>query len=79
MEDPDGPCPTTAQRRESFTGTFHANLPEEKACKSRELEHGNPKSARVYPDGHYMGRTPAQPSGHIAATIVAWLKEQLPR
>ena len=27
------------------------------------LEHGNPKSARIYPDGHHMGRTPGQPAG----------------
>ena len=41
------------------------------------LEHGNAKSARVYPDGHHMGRTPGQPSEHISATIVDWLKERL--
>jgi hypothetical protein len=22
------------------------------------MEHGNPKSARIYPEGHHMGRTP---------------------
>jgi dienelactone hydrolase len=43
------------------------------------MEHGNPKSARVYADGHHMGRTPGQPSEHITATIVDWLKEQLNR
>jgi pimeloyl-ACP methyl ester carboxylesterase len=41
------------------------------------LEHGNPKSARIYPDGHHMGRTPGQPAEHITATIVEWLKERL--
>ena len=41
------------------------------------LEHGNPKSARVYPDGHHMGRTPGQPAEHITETIVEWLKERL--
>jgi len=41
------------------------------------LEHGNPKSARVYPEGHHMGRTPGQPSEHIIVTIVDWLKERL--
>jgi len=41
------------------------------------LEHGNPKSARVYPEGHHMGRTPGQPADEIASTIVGWLKERL--
>jgi esterase FrsA len=41
------------------------------------LEHGNPKSARIYPDGHHMGRTPGQPSEHITTTIVEWLKRHL--
>ena len=43
------------------------------------MEHGNPKSARIYADGHHMGRTPGEPSGHITATIVEWLREQLIR
>ncbi|MSP47408.1 MAG: alpha/beta hydrolase [Xanthobacteraceae bacterium] len=43
------------------------------------LEHGNPKSARVYPEGHHMGRTPGQHPDEIASTIVGWLKEQLGR
>jgi pimeloyl-ACP methyl ester carboxylesterase len=43
------------------------------------LEHGNPKSARVYADGHHMGRTPGQPAEHISVTIVEWLREQLVR
>ena len=43
------------------------------------LEHGSPKSARIYPDGHHMGRTPGQPAEHITVTIVEWLKEQLGR
>ena len=43
------------------------------------MEHGNPKSARIYPDGHHMGRTPGQPAEHIAHTIVDWLREQLTR
>jgi len=41
------------------------------------MEHGNPKSARIYPDGHHMGRTPGQSAEHIAHTIVDWLKGQL--
>ncbi|AMN38775.1 alpha/beta hydrolase family protein [Rhodoplanes sp. Z2-YC6860] len=43
------------------------------------LEHGNPKSAKIYPEGHHMGRTPGQPADAIATMIVAWLKEQLTR
>ncbi len=41
------------------------------------MEHGSPKSARIYTDGHHMGRTPGQPAEHITVTIVDWLKAQL--
>jgi len=41
------------------------------------MEHGSPKSARVYPEGHHMGRTPGQDPDEIANTIVGWLKERL--
>jgi len=41
------------------------------------MEHGSPKSARIYPNGHHMGRTPGEPSEHITTTIVEWLKSQL--
>jgi esterase FrsA len=41
------------------------------------LEHGSPKSARIYADGHHMGRTPGQRAEHITTTIVDWLKGQL--
>jgi hypothetical protein len=41
------------------------------------MEHGNPKSARIYPEGHHMGRTPGQPADEIATMIVSWLKERL--
>jgi dienelactone hydrolase len=41
------------------------------------MEHGSPKSARIYPQGHHMGRTPGEPSEHITTTIVEWLKRQL--
>jgi pimeloyl-ACP methyl ester carboxylesterase len=41
------------------------------------MEHGNPKSARIYPQGHHMGRTPGIPYEDILAMIVAWLREQL--
>ena len=27
------------------------------------MEHGNPKEARIYPQGHHMGRTPGMPRG----------------
>jgi pimeloyl-ACP methyl ester carboxylesterase len=43
------------------------------------LEHGNRKSARIYPEGHHMGRTPGRPADEIADMIVGWLKEQLAR
>ena len=43
------------------------------------MEHGSPKSARIYPQGLHMGRTPGEPSDHITTTIVAWLKAQLKR
>jgi dienelactone hydrolase len=41
------------------------------------MEHGSPKSARIYADGHHMGRTPGKPAEHITVTIVEWLKAQL--
>jgi dienelactone hydrolase len=41
------------------------------------LEHGTPKSARVYADGHHMGRTPGKPAEHITQTIADWVKERL--
>jgi pimeloyl-ACP methyl ester carboxylesterase len=41
------------------------------------MEHGNPKSARIYPEGHHMGRTPGMPADEIMTVIVGWLKEQL--
>jgi pimeloyl-ACP methyl ester carboxylesterase len=43
------------------------------------MEHGNPKSARIYADGHHMGRTPGQPEEHLTHTSVDWLKERLAR
>jgi hypothetical protein len=41
------------------------------------MEHGSPKSARIYPEGHHMGRTPGLPYDDILAMIVGWLKERL--
>jgi len=43
------------------------------------MEHGSPKSARIYPEGHHMGRTPGLPYEGILAMIVGWLKERLAR
>jgi len=41
------------------------------------MEHGSPKSARIYPQGHHMGRTPGIAYDDILKGIVDWLKEQL--
>jgi esterase FrsA len=41
------------------------------------MEHGSPKSARIYTNGHHMGRTPGEPSEHITTMIVEWLRRQL--
>lgn len=41
------------------------------------MEHGNPKSARIYPNGHHMGRTPGMPESEITDTIVGWLAERV--
>ena len=43
------------------------------------MEHGNPKSARIYPEGHHMGRTPGMAYDEVLKMIVGWLKEQLAR
>ncbi len=41
------------------------------------LEYGNPKEARVYPEGGHMGRSPGTGDGQIAELIVAWLRSRL--
>lgn len=41
------------------------------------MEHGNPKCARIFPEGHHMGRTPGIPYDDILTMIVSWLNEQL--
>jgi esterase FrsA len=41
------------------------------------MEHGSPKTARIYPKGAHMGRTPGMPEDEIRGTIVTWLKERL--
>jgi pimeloyl-ACP methyl ester carboxylesterase len=43
------------------------------------MEHGNPKEARIYPQGHHMGRTPGIPEEEIRAMIVGWLRDKLAR
>ncbi len=43
------------------------------------MEYGNPKSARVYPEGLHMGRTAGLAYGEILNVIVGWLKQQLTR
>ena len=41
------------------------------------LEHGNPKEARVYPEGGHMGRSRDTSDEEIAALIGDWLKSRL--
>jgi esterase FrsA len=41
------------------------------------MEHGSPKCARVYPQGHHMGRTPGMPEDEITRTITTWLADRL--
>ncbi|MEK6594392.1 MAG: alpha/beta fold hydrolase [Pseudomonadota bacterium] len=41
------------------------------------LEYGNPKEARVYPEGGHMGRSPDANDAQIAGLIVGWLKSRL--
>lgn len=43
------------------------------------MEHSNPKSARIYPEGHHMGRTPGMPYDNVLTMIVSWLRDQLTR
>jgi pimeloyl-ACP methyl ester carboxylesterase len=41
------------------------------------MEYGNPKEARIYPEGGHMGRTPGMDSAEITKMIVDWLKLRL--
>lgn len=41
------------------------------------LEHGAAKSARVYPQGGHMGRTPGMKESVIAEMIALWLRDRL--
>jgi esterase FrsA len=41
------------------------------------MEHGSPKEARIYPQGHHMGRTPGMPEDEITTMIATWLKGKL--
>ena len=43
------------------------------------MEHGSPKSARIYPHGALHGPHAGEPSDHITTTIVEWLEAQLKR
>jgi esterase FrsA len=43
------------------------------------MEYGNPKEARIYPEGGHMGRTRGMPEDEIANMIAGWLKEKLAR
>ena len=43
------------------------------------MEHGNPKEARIYPEGGHMGRTRGMPEDEIANMIAGWLKDKLAR
>jgi len=43
------------------------------------LEHGSPKSARIYPEGQHMGRSPGIPYDDILKMMVEWLQQQLTR
>ncbi|HXF65799.1 MAG TPA: alpha/beta fold hydrolase [Burkholderiales bacterium] len=43
------------------------------------LEHGEPKCARIYPQGGHMGRTPGMPEDEITRLITGWLHRQLAR
>lgn len=43
------------------------------------MEYGNPKEARIYPEGGHMGRTRGMPEDEIANMIAAWLKVKLAR
>ena len=43
------------------------------------MEYGNPKEARIYPEGGHMGRTRGMPEDEIATMIAGWLKDRLAR
>ena len=43
------------------------------------MEHGDPKEARIYPEGGHMGRTPGRPQEEIAEMIARWLHGKLAR
>jgi len=41
------------------------------------MEHGNPKEARIFPEGGHMGRTPGMDPNVVTETITDWLKLRL--
>ena len=72
----------------SFGGYWAAKLAHVEAARLKAavtqggnvhilLEHGVPKTARVYPDGGHMGRTPGMKESAIADLIAQWLAERL--
>ncbi len=43
------------------------------------MEHGSPKTARIFPKGRHMGREPGMDESRIPNMIVGWLRERLGR
>jgi esterase FrsA len=41
------------------------------------MEHGNPKEARIYPQGDHMGRGAGVKDEEIAGMIISWLATRL--
>ena len=41
------------------------------------MEHGNPKEARIYPNGVHMGRGGGTSDEEIGQMIVNWLKQRV--
>ena len=41
------------------------------------MEHGSPKTARIYTKGRHMGREPGMDENEIPNMIIGWLKERL--
>ena len=41
------------------------------------MEHGSPKTARIFPKGYHMGRTAGLDENVIPNMIIGWLKERL--
>jgi len=41
------------------------------------MEHGSPKTARIYPKGGHMGRTPGMDQADVTGMVVDWLTARL--